>query len=169
MILLRPQDVLILARLATQPDAAWTYASLAAAVRMSASEVHAAVRRATAAALMDAQTRRPIARNLIEFLVHGIRYVFVAERSALTRGVPTAHSAPPLSAQIGAGSEPPLVWPHPSGSVRGESLEPLCRGAVEAALADRDLYEILALIDAVRVGTARERTLAADHLRKRLS
>lgn len=50
------------------------------------------------------------------------------------------------------------------GSTRqdqGPSLSPLHRGAPEAALADRALYELLALLDALRVGCSRERTLAA--------
>jgi len=65
-------------------------------------------------------------------------------------------------------AEPPLVWPHPEGDVRGESLEPLYPSAIDAARRDRALYESLALVDALRVGRARERALAIDLLTKRL-
>ena len=50
----------------------------------------------------------------------------------------------------------PLVWPHPEGEVRGESLEPLYPSAVEAAPKISKLYECLALVDALRIGRARE-------------
>ena len=74
-------------------------------------------------------------------------------------------SYPSLQQMFG---EPPLVWPHPEGEVRGESIEPLYRSAVDAARRDSRLYECLALIDALRVGRARERKMAIDLLTKRL-
>jgi hypothetical protein len=62
----------------------------------------------------------------------------------------------------------PVVWPHPEGTIRGESLEPLYPTAVDAALRDPALYECLALVDALRIGRARERDLAGQLLRQRL-
>jgi hypothetical protein len=47
-------------------------------------------------------------------------------------------------------------------------LEPLYPSAVDAARRDPVLYECLALVDAIRVGRARERALAVDLLRKRI-
>lgn len=189
MISLKPQDVFVLLKLSLQPQPP-TLAGLASALGMSASEVHGALNRSAAAALLDYETRRPKSIHLLEFLEHGIRYVFVPRRGEITRGVPTASSAPPLDAllrkagpfrkmfggsqETGPGpiermfTPPPLVWPHPEGQVRGEGLEPLYPSAVEAALRDRSLYECLALVDAIRVGRARERTLAIDLLRKRI-
>jgi hypothetical protein len=63
----------------------------------------------------------------------------------------------------------PVVWADPQGTVRGEALEPLYRSVPEAARADAQLYEWLALVDAVRSGRARERELAVAELRRRLS
>ena len=65
---------------------------------------------------------------------------------------------------IDAGSEPPLLWPLPEGQQRGVSLEPLHKNAPAAALRDPFLYEMLALIDALREGRARERKLAEQEL-----
>lgn len=96
---------------------------------------------------------------LCEFLVHGLRYAFPAERSGVTRGVPTSYAAPPLKAHFGHGELPP-VWPHPEGTARGEGLAPLYKSAPSAALRDARLYGWLALVDAVRAGRARERKLA---------
>ncbi|HLY95055.1 MAG TPA: hypothetical protein VKP14_09435, partial [Gaiellaceae bacterium] len=89
-------------------------------------------------------------------------------RGGMTRGLPTAHSAPPLRDQF-ASSEVPTVWPDPEGTVRGEELEPLYRCVPQAARADAKLYEYLALVDAIRAGRARERELAVKELRSRLS
>jgi hypothetical protein len=74
----------------------------------------------------------------------------------------------PLARMFAQTPDPPLVWPHPEGDVRGESLEPLYPSAVDAARRDSKLYECLALVDALRVGRAREKSLAIDLLARRL-
>jgi len=49
-------------------------------------------------------------RNLNEFLIHGIKYVFVAERGELTRGKPTRYAAPPMKdLLLESFNEPPPV------------------------------------------------------------
>jgi hypothetical protein len=136
---------------------------------MSASEVHASVRRATQAGLLQEVTRAVNRHALLELLVHAVKYVFPAERGGVTRGLPTSYAAPPLRAHFHASSELPPVWPDPEGTVRGEELEPLYRSVPQAARADAQLYEWLALVDAVRAGRARERELAIKELRSRLS
>ena len=65
--------------------------------------------------------------------------------------MPTAHAAPPLKGQIIDGDLPP-VWPDAEGKVRGVTFEPLHKAAPKAARKDPALYELLALIDAVRDG-----------------
>ena len=49
----------------------------------------------------------------------------------------------------------------PAGSVKGPTLSPLYRTAPQAAMADPALHRLLALLDALRTGRARERSLAA--------
>jgi hypothetical protein len=177
MILLKPQDVVVMLKLGlAKSGVPLPFAQLGLDLGISASEIHAAVTRSASAALLDAGSRRPRVSPLLEFLEHGVKYVFVSKRGELTRGFPTAHSAPPLSDLIVQGGtkndsfvhSAPLVWPHPEGEVRGESLEPLYPSAVDAARRDGQLYECLALVDALRVGRARERALAIDLLRTRL-
>ncbi len=165
---LKPQDLVVALKLvAHRDDAVPTYNRLAHELAMSPAEVHAAVGRATHAGLIGPE-RRPNARALLEFIVHGVRYAFAPERGSMTRGVPTAHAAPPLDGEI-AGDDVPPVWPDPDGSVRGETFVPLYPSVPSAARADRSLYELLALVDAIRGGRARERKLAEKHLRKRLA
>ncbi len=170
-MILKPQDVVVLLKLVALNDQPWTFQHLAVALSISQSEVHAAVHRAVAARLMNeatSSTGRPMRPQLLEFLVHGVKYAYPPERGEITRGVPTGYAAPPLNQQIAGSSDPPPVWPYAEGSVRGYAFAPLYRTVPEAALRDAALYELLALVDALRDGRARERSLAEKALEKRL-
>jgi len=168
MEMLKPQDVVVLLHLAQNlDDKERTFPKIAAALGISASEAHAAVRRATASGLIDPATRRVRKAALLEFLIHGLRYVFPAEWRGLSRGVPTSFAAPPLSSHFAHADLPP-VWPHAHGSVRGEGLVPLYPSVPDVALRSPQLHEWLALVDAIRAGRARERHLAQTELERRL-
>ena len=67
----------------------WSFASLAADLFMSPSEVHAGIKRASVAQLFDESRKKPVKKNLEEFLVHGVKYAYPAQHGALTRGIPT--------------------------------------------------------------------------------
>lgn len=189
MISLRPQDVLVSLKLALHPDQPWAFSRLANELGLSASEAHSSIKRAGAAGLVQLEERRVRARNLLEFLEHGIQYAFVPSRGPVTRGVPTAHSASPLVQELMPGAswvastplgkavsassphnapldELPMVWAHPNGAIRGESIEPLYPSAVDAALRDPKLHEGLALVDALRIERSRERNLALRFLKE---
>jgi hypothetical protein len=173
MTILRAQDLLASIKLAIVADdleilADGKYADLAAELALSPSEAHAAVRRSKFAGLLN-HDRRVNRAALLEFLIHGVKYAFPAKPGKLTRGMPTAHGAPPLAALIDSGGELPPVWPDPEGEARGESFEPLYRSVPKAARRDSRLYEILCLVDAIRGGRARERALAEQLLRERLA
>lgn len=167
-MLLKPQDVFILLKLASLGETEWTYSGLAHELGMSASEVHKGVKRAVAARLMDASRQRPILGALEEFLVHGVRYAFPPDRGSLTRGLATGYAGPPLRDLITQPDSPPPVWPDPEGDAQGFSFSPLYRTVPDAARRDARLYELLALTDAIRDGGAREREVAARELRARL-
>ncbi len=170
-MILKPQDVVILLKLVALGGEPWTYQRLAVELSMSQSEAHAGVRRAVFAGLMSDATSaagRPIVSALKEFLVHGVRYAYPAERGALTRGMPTGYAAPPLDKLIVQPKEPPPVWPFAEGSVRGYKFSPLYSSVPAAASRDPALYELLALVDAIRDGRARERSLAVQELESRL-
>lgn len=168
---LRPQDLLVLFKAAAHPQRRWTYAALGGALSMSASEVHASVKRAVAAGLAVVRGRgdwSPVRPALLEFALHGVRYVWPAVPGPVKRGVPTAFGAEPLAGRITAAPGEAPVWAHPQGTAKGPSLSPIYRTAPQAALADPALHRLLALQDALRVGRARERALAADLLKKEL-
>jgi len=170
-MILKPQDVVILLKLVALGTESWTYQRLAVELSISQSEAHAGVRRAVAARLMSETTTaagRPVLPLLAEFLIHGVRFAYPPERGELTRGMPTAYAAPPLDKLIVQPSEPPPVWPFAEGSARGFSFSPLYPSVPAAAARDKKLYELLALVDAIRDGRARERAVAVKELQQRL-
>jgi hypothetical protein len=169
---LKAQDILVSLKLALLPPAERpTYAGLAAALAMSASEVHAAVKRAKSAKIINELDSKfhVDRRALMEFVVHGLKYAFPVEKGALARGIPTSYAAPPMNSEFVPDSDPPPVWPDAEGTVRGFKFSPLSRSAPKAARLDPKLYEVLALIDALRDGRARERQFAEKELAARLS
>ena len=174
-LVLGPQDLLVLLRLSLDGASgdAPSYAALATDLGLTASEVHAAVTRAVAAQLaLKDPSGRPRARlePLRLFVQHGARYCFPATRGPQTRGVPTGYAAAPLNAVIRSpANEPPPVWPDKAGTVRGEALHPLYPTVPQAALRSKPLYELLAVFDAIRAGSAREHALAVKWLNERWS
>ncbi|MFW5452488.1 hypothetical protein [Thioalkalivibrio sulfidiphilus] len=173
-MVIKPQDIFICLKLVSLGREAWTYQQLSQSLFMSASEINAGVRRAVRARLAgpgrDGANPRPSLIALHEFLIHGVKYAFPPDRGALTQGVPTAHAAEPLAgiAGVNPGDEPPPVWPHPHGPVRGYAFSPLYRSVPQAALADPTLHQLLALVDAIRDERSRVANQAARELAARL-
>jgi hypothetical protein len=166
---LKPHDIAVLLKLLKAGDKRPTYAQLAVDLCMSPSEVHASIRRSRAARLIHGPKLgdRVNAKALEEFIVHGIRYAFPPEKGGMTRGMPTASAAEPLSRKM-TQEEPVPVWPFEQGLKRGYAFLPLYKKAPQAAQKDPELYQLLALVDALRDGSARERELAKRELSTRL-
>lgn len=170
-IVLRPQDLVILLYLSLESGLSPTYAALGSALGLTASEAHAGVARAAIAQLAhkDKGGKATVVRDALRmFVQHGARYSFPATRGVMTRGVPTGYAAPPLNTRIVKTDEPPPVWPHKMGSVRGAAFYPLYPTVPDAAVRSPALYELLALFDAVRGGSTRERGIALQLLDHRL-
>jgi hypothetical protein len=184
---LSPQDIVVVLKLLVAEPRSWTYAQLGEELAMSPSQVFRSVDRVEAVRLAEPglltspptppglpSQERPVLpawpnrANLKEFLIHGIKYAFPVHHGGLVRGVPTAHGAPPLKQQIAESFEPPPVWPDASGSVRGLEFSPLHKNVPAAARRDPKLYELLALVDAIRDGRAREREIAIRELTTRI-
>ncbi len=165
---LLPQDVVVLAKLVSYGGGRPPIAHVAGDLALSPSQVHASLKRLERSRLTDAQTGRPLLKAVEEFLIHGVKYAFPVQRGEATRGMLTAYAAPPLSDQIADDGDLPPVWPDAEGDVRGVTLEPLHKTVPKAARKDPALRELLALIDALRDGRARERQLAEKELSARL-
>lgn len=164
--IMKPQDILLLLKIISMKEEAWNQKPMAIALGMSQSEVSESVARSKYAGLLDPKGKAVMKLALMEFLQYGIRYVFPQKPGPVVRGVPTSHSALPLKEKMQSTED--YVWPYGKGTVRGHSIVPLYPSVPEAALKDEKLYELLALVDALRVGRAREKGLALVELKKRL-
>lgn len=164
---LKPQDVLIALKYASQPKA-WQRRELATSIGISPGEINNGIHRLAAARLFNLRDQRVIRPSLLEFIVFGVPYAFPAQLEFPSVGMPTAFSAKPLVKQL-LGGDTVAVWESELANVRGLGVQPLWKSAPEAARRDAVLYEYLALVDALRVGRARERALAKDELAKRLA
>lgn len=161
---LRPHDVAVALQLVLEPDL--TFPALAERVGLSLGESHNAVKRLEKARLVSGSGRRAVIPALNEFLVAGVPYAFPPDLGPETMGVPTSHSAPPLSERFR--TEDVLVWPSARGTHRGQSLVPLYPAAPDLAEKNPRLYRLLALVDALRTGRARERNEAKSILKDAL-
>jgi hypothetical protein len=164
------QDIALLLKLALQGDTKVQSKGLAASLFISPSEVSKALKRCVEADLLyvSGAEKRVNRSALMEFLAHGLKYVFPPAKGSLARGVPTAAAAEPLKSRLIDDGEPPMVWPYAGGKARGISITPLYKGAPKAALLDSRFYGVLSLCDAIRSGRTRERNLAIELLEKEL-
>lgn len=101
--------------------------------------------------------------------MHAAKYLFPPEFGGETRGMPTAWAAKPLAAELAPQSDLPPVWSDPHGRQRGIAFAPLHDAVPKIARRDPALGERRALVDALRIGEARVRHVAADLLAERLA
>ncbi len=163
---MRPQDIVILLKIATLKDHHWLMKDIAYGLFISASEVSESINRSMVAGLIASDKKSLMKEALLEFLQYGIKYIYPQRPGAISRGIATAFSAAPLSKVIN--SSEPVVWPYVKGDIRGQAIEPLHPSVPKACLHDPGLYELLALTDALRIGKAREQEYAIKELRKRI-
>lgn len=163
---MRPHDVVILLKIIAKGSQPWFNKDLANELHISQSEVSESLNRSKIAGLISGNKKSVAKMALLDFLAHGLRYVYPEQPSSLVRGIPTSHSAPPLNKLIQ--SEQNYVWPYAKGDERGFTITPLHPNVPRACLEDAKLYELLALTDALRIGRVRERNLAIEELEKRI-
>ncbi len=161
-------DVLVLLKILARAGGGWTQPEVAHELRISQSMVSRALKSAAAVSLYHPKSRLVNAEGLAEGLIHGARYFLAPERGGEVRGMPTAWAGPPLNQLMVSDSGLPPVWPDPEGEVRGLLVQPLHPNVPQAARQDAPLYELLSLVDALRIGSTRDRSLAAQQLRQRI-
>ena len=164
---LKPQDIILALSLICQKSPV-SYAEKGRLLKMSASEVHAGEGRLVTARLLDLEKKLVHKTAFMEFLVHGVPYVFATAPKEFTRGIPTAWAAPVLAKQLSFSEQNQPVWPDPESNIQGLAVEPLYRNVPEIAKKDAQMYELLALVDALRIGRKREKKLAEAALMIRI-
>lgn len=167
--MLKPQDVCVLLKIVAIGPEPWSYNRLALDLGMSASEVHAGVRRTAEVGLLrlDEGWGIPVPEALDELLVHGLRYVWPASPGPVVTGIATGPWAPGLPDAPPA-ENLPWIWADPAGDLRGLAVEPLYKSMPAAARRDPRLHALLALVDGIRAGDEQLRASAVRALRVRL-
>jgi len=172
-MILKLQDIVVVLKLVAMNGRPWSYVQLANELSMSASEINAGVKRALRARLLvqpgEGKQPRPNRKAVEEFLIHGVKYAFPPDHGPIVRGMKTSYAVSPVADQLVLDDMNPPVWPYAGGKDRGPSLSPLYRSVPMAAEQDAALYELLALVDAIRDGRAREREIATNLLMQRLN
>lgn len=163
---MRPQDIVVLLKALDMPEAGWQYRDMATALKLSVSEVSESLQRSHVAGLVDETKRKVYRQNLMEFLEHGLHYVFPAVPGTMVTGTPTAHSHPEFKAHFKA--ETAYVWADDQGRERGVAIPPLYKSVPAAVRIDDRLYLLLAAIDVYRIGKARELKVAREILQRHI-
>ena len=162
---LKPADVLVLLKLAAGGLA--SVRTLESELGLSKSSVALSLRRLYEAEILKDDDERGLRINKLvarDFLEHGARWVAPAKVGDFELGLATAHTSKFLAHKL-SGDPDPVVLPLPHGPVRGRAVTPLHPKAPAAALRDPALLRLLAILDALRIGRARDREVAAAELR----
>ena len=164
---MKPLDIIVLLKKITNQGRELNVRGLATSLCVSPSSISASLERCRIAQLVDTTKKQVNVLALQEFLIHGIRYVFPVQLGKVARGTATFVSASPLKENISSSQEQ-YVWPYSKGNARGQSVEPLY-DVVPKVVDDDELYQLLVLVDALRIGRVREREIAIMELEKRFN
>lgn len=163
---MRPQDIVVLIKIILLEGQEWQFQDIARAIYISPAEVSESVNRSAFAGLINHERRKVFRNAFFEFLQFGMPYVFPQAPGPMTKGMATGHSHKFFKTSIV--SNEMYVWPDLNGMDYGQAIEPLYNNQVKAAKEDSLLYEILAMLDVIRVGKNREKKVAVNYLRKLL-
>lgn len=164
---MRPQDIVVLLKIVALKHDDWYNSDLAFSLKISPSEISEVLNRCKIAGLIDSKKRSVNINSFMEFLVYGLKYVFPTQPGTMVKGIPTAHSASPINKYISSGNDV-YVWSYAKGTHRGQAIEPLYKTIPQIVQDDILFYELLTIIDTIRVGKVREIEIAKKELEKRL-
>lgn len=167
---MQPGDLLpLLALLRHDRDTSWTVRSLASELHLPPAAVQRSLARLGETPAYH-PTRRRVSRSAaMDLLEHALPFLAPTRLGGPTRGVRTAWAAPVLASRFAPTDDPPPVWPAPTGDSRGPAVEPLHPAAVAVATDDPWMYDMLAVLDGIRLGDARVRGIARELLHERLA
>ena len=145
-----------------------SYQYISKSAKISVSEAHASIKRLCESDLVNSD-RHLKKRNVEEFLIHGLRYMFPMKASGeLAYGMPTSYAAPVSANEFAVSGNIP-VWRSAKGKTLGCSHEPIYPTVPDAAAEDPELYDRIAVLDMLRGGRLRERRFAEQKIREYLA
>lgn len=154
--MLQPVDfaVAFVASYLKREEGMWSPARIREVVPLPWASLHLSLSRLEAADVVRDGRVHSLA---LSALLPALRYLVPARvdlGADLVLGVPTGVSAPAFGGAIVMSV--PMVWPSERGSVLGLAVQPLHPVIPEAVLQNPGAYAVLAALDAVRTGKARE-------------
>lgn len=163
---MKPQDILILLTILIEENSVlWQNLTISRKLNISPAETGDSINRSMRSGLLDAN-RKVMRNNLFEFLLYGLKYVFPAIPGGITRGIPTAHSSKFFKNKILTSNKNKYVWPYEKGTEQGQSIKPLYKTVPSVIAENQELYYILSLLDAIRIGGSRENMIAKEKIKK---
>ena len=165
---MKNQDIVVLSVLMKKGAETLPYAGIGKSAKISVSEAFASLKRLREADLVNSAhgLKR---RNVEEFLLHGLRYIFPLKVTGeIANGMPTGFAAPVSSESFAVCGAVP-VWNCRHGNTEGRVCEPIYPTAPDAAAEDPEVYAHLALMDMLRGGRLRERRFAEEKLKEVLA
>ncbi|MFC0139657.1 hypothetical protein ACFFJN_05995 [Erwinia mallotivora] len=167
---LKQKGIIEFSEIEAYRESLYTVRNLEKTTGISKTQIADSIKRCTDIALVRKDRKYSVPRtnnkSLLEFIVYGIKYVFPVRMGELTRGIATSFSAPVLNEKLFSSGELIAVWPDERAKSKGQKVVPLFHSVPYAVRLDGNLYEMLALVDAIRLGNQREAGLAAKMLEK---
>lgn len=145
------------------------YSAMAERLGISKSTAHGSVQRLIKNRLVHRSARAmgTVAQGpALDFLSYGVPYAFAPNIVPVARGVVTGLRALDGGGMNSFAGASALVWPSKLDDQMGVGIEPLVPAAPDIVHRDPPLYRMLAIVDALRVGDAREREVAREALQR---
>ncbi len=146
---MQPEDVFILLKIAATKSCEWTPEQLSMELGHSISEVEASIQRLIKFELLRS-TYRPDPDAFKKFLLLDLHKKFPVKPGKLTKGTLTGAKQAPYFT-VGLPYTSIWVWPHEDGKDWGFEIKPLSPHCCFAVKNDRNLRELLAIAETLRV------------------
>jgi len=160
-------DIMVLLALSKGGEG-WSLRMLSEATQLPHAAAQRSVNRLAESGLYERERKCLNKVQASEFLLHSVKFLWPARLGGEARGIPTAWDAPVFEKDFERNVGVRMVWPHPYGEARGIALVPIHRLMPEVARQDPDMYERFALLDGLRIGDARLRSVSARQLAEKL-
>ena len=164
---LKPQDTLLAVKYWSlkERNQESSVRSISETTGISVSEISKGAKRLKAARLLVERDRKLFieSKALFEWLGYGVRYAYANESTGYGRGMETSWNCPLLESEMVPPS-PPIVWPVSGGNTEGAFIKPIHEAVPFAAKHDDQLYQMMSLIESIRMGKPRELEIARNLL-----
>jgi len=107
-------------------------------------------------------------KALFEIIKYAVPYLYPPQQLGFDYGILTGFSAPVLSKELTSAGSSSIIWPSEYGTAYGQALEPIYKTVAFASKNDNFVYNCFALIDAYRLGKAREKDIAIKLIEKEI-